>query len=103
MKFILMTRYHVASLFLLGTITGMALMTCQPSEPPNTAVQCHETLLEPFLHRPACGVQLGELHQLVINLQACSRQGTLFVERSDLFGIGAYPGLDGGIYREPLP
>lgn len=96
------TRYHVGALFAAGAVLGMALMTCAKPQPAKSPTDCEQALVEPFLHRKPGDVTLGELRQLIRDLQGCSRKDTLFLDDSDLFGIGATGSElpnDGGIVR----
>ena len=83
------TRYHVAGLFAAGAAVGMLLTTCAQPPPALSPSDCEQSIIEPFLHRKPGDVTLGELRQLIEDLQGCSRKDTLFTDDSDLFGIGA--------------
>jgi hypothetical protein len=95
-------RYHVAALFTAGALVGMLLTCARETAPPLSPHDCEQAIIEPFLHRKPGDVTLGELRQLIEDLQRCSRKDTLFTDDTDLFGIGATGGElpgDGGLIR----
>lgn len=92
---LLLTRYHIAGFVLSGCAISISTAHCGREE-PRTGHDCQSHVIEPFLHRKPDDVTLGELRLFVGQLQECASRDPLFVEHTDLFGIGAYTGDDAG-------
>lgn len=94
-----LSRWSVAGIFMLGSVTGMLLMHCaEPPPPAQYPIDCQALVFAEFvgehpriLHGEAFTVALAK--DLVRSIRRCAGQDTVFLpsSSSDPFGIGGEP------------